>query len=287
MTNVADQNEENLQPDHQCWRWEEIKELLRREDQDSKRRLCKFGLLTDQYAQATGLPGFPSFEEPYSPISEIWGLNPEIFDECPSAVASKLSERSQIHLKSIPFKEFVQKAWYGSSKPFTAFAWKHRILHLKLYNLLMESPEHEKKFLQIIESLEGGQSDLFIIGTVKHTWQMLLRTERFQSDMLTILSERLHSSLGRVIIDPLKQLLGGPSTARQILQHLEVLENDFRDNDRVFDVNWGTYRHVYRGASNRISSGLQCEEGGAQRQFEVDATDEADMAKEKAEDKLG
>lgn len=64
---MVDQDEEDLQPDQQCWRPGDLEKMLRDGDKVSISKYCRFGLVHDKYARLRGLQVFSSHQEEYLP----------------------------------------------------------------------------------------------------------------------------------------------------------------------------------------------------------------------------
>jgi hypothetical protein len=191
---MVDQDEEDLQPDQQCWRPVDLEKMLRDGDKVSISKYCRFGLVHDKYARLKGLQVFSSHQEEYLPNSKQWGLGlSQLLDEGPAAVAGKLCKRSCDKLSSIPFEEFVRKAFGLTSDCIESFFWKYELLSVKLYSDLLRAPEYRDILLQLkkvshhypvdrssrersdrMQNLEEINSDPFTLAAIEHTWQKLL-----------------------------------------------------------------------------------------------------------------
>lgn len=237
--------------------------MLREGDKASISRACEFGLIDDRCAMQKGLQVFSSHREEYRPPSEQWGLgSSHILSQAPDVVATIFFRKSGDNFTSIPFKEFVRKAFGIQSDCMESFFRKYERLSLKLHYDSVKAPKHCDFLLELktvshnhpvqfsffghsnnLQSLEEIQSDPFIIATIEYTWQTLFmkqKARRMEPPDTGIegLTNKLSKILDRVIINPLQQLLGKPSTAPQILEDLEVLKYRFRDYCAASQVDW-------------------------------------------------
>ena len=144
---MGDQDEDDLR---QCWRPEDLEKILLGDDKLSISRISKFGLIHDRYARLKGLHVVSAHQEEYLPVSKQWGFGlSRILNEGNGAVATDAFRRSGHNFTSIPFKEFVRKAYGIQSDSIESFYGKYERLCLKLYYDVLKAPKHRDVLLEL------------------------------------------------------------------------------------------------------------------------------------------
>lgn len=240
----------------QCWRLNEVEDLLFQGDETSIRRLSRFGLYNDDFAELRGLEKFSSQAEDSLPFAEYWNLSLQLDKDSPASVASKLSEMSRCKFKCVRFEEFVRKAFGLSSPAIGHLLWQYQLLNVILYCMFIRNLKHKgfllklkevslltaappscdgTKYSNVIQSLENGKADPFVCAATSTAWEKVSNAANEDLDLK--LNTTLDLALG-LVIKPLQQALGKPDAAQSILQELETMNVLFCSHFYAPKVNW-------------------------------------------------
>ena len=106
--------------------------------------------MDDRYARLKGLRVLPSYREEYRPLPEGWGIRlSHILQGGPDAAATILFRKSGQNLTSVPFEEFVRKAFGLDSDTIDHFLWNYEHLSFKLYCDILRAPGHRDFLLEL------------------------------------------------------------------------------------------------------------------------------------------
>lgn len=231
----------------QCWRLDEVEDLLFQGDEKSIRRLSRFGLYDNNFAELRRLEKFPSQAEDRLPG---WSLH-QLRKDGSASVAFELSEKSRSKFEHIPFEEFVRKAFGLHSPAIEHFLWQYQALswllcckfnrklkykgllfQLKEVSSLASAPQSSgDEYSNIIQSLENGKADPFVCAAAATAWEKVSNAENEDLDL------KLNAALD-LVIKPLQRTLKKPDSAQSILQELEDLKVRFRSHFYTPKANW-------------------------------------------------
>ncbi|KAJ5150364.1 hypothetical protein N7492_010715 [Penicillium capsulatum] len=229
----------------ECWRRRDVEKMY--QDPYSISLLCKFGLFDDKYAELKGLKPFCARQEECSQSTKsttIWNVGPvQLLQEEPATIARKLSDESLGKFSSIPYEEFIRKAFGFTSDYIDSFLWKYEYLEWSLSrNACRASIDY---WIQVKEALTVIGADPFLHATVQHIRQKeavraYLRSEKEivgMEHLIPNLSAQLKEALDQVI-EPLERLLSKPDAAQNVLEELQVVRFRFHDFYSPLNVDW-------------------------------------------------
>ena len=102
-------------------------------DQYSMSLLCRFGLFDEKFAKSKDLSPFCPRQDECSQSTKHWNLDSvQLLQEEPATIARKLSNESLGKFSSIPYEEFIRKAFGFTSDFIDSFLWKYEYLEWSL-----------------------------------------------------------------------------------------------------------------------------------------------------------
>ncbi|OGE47649.1 hypothetical protein PENARI_c039G05554 [Penicillium arizonense] len=207
----------------------DVRRMLLEKNKESIGLLWKLGLIDDEDTKSPRRAGC-------SPNQTHWEFDlSRLVQESPASLARMLSDESFQKFRSIPYEEFVRKAFGLSSEHIDDFLWHYELFAYKLYAKLVK--EAANPLFHVKEAMEAIDADPFICAAVEDGCQKLSTPGENTEGPKPRLDARLKESLCRVV-NPLKKVLSEPETTQSILQKLEVLRFCFYDFYAPLAVDW-------------------------------------------------